>query len=124
MEIVLRVARNDIFQIGDGGREIVQLNLGHAAPIDRMKGIVPGSRDRLAVTLTRPGKLAFVEVDVAQFFIIARCRVYLNQRLKVFDSLLSRKGIERVAEKCEVRNDFKEYVDERAQRTEKYHDPQ
>ena len=72
--------------------------------------------------VARQLKLAFLKIEVAQFFVISRRWIVTNRKLKLSDALAARKSLEGVASESDIGKRFGEEIDECAERTEKQND--
>ena len=77
VEIVLRVALCDDLEIPDRRLELAEVNLGDAAPVDRI-GVIGSNRDRPVVARSRLRVVALVEIEIRELLEVSDGRIFLR----------------------------------------------
>src|SRR5580700_4760137 len=121
MEIIVRIGGDYALQIGRSRREISHLNLGDAAPVERIDR-VGSRRNSFVITGTRAGKISVVEIEQAKFLIVSRRGIIQDGSLEFVNTSAPWKGLKRSTQQPGIGNYFDRNVDQRADPAQKEDD--
>ena len=110
--VILRVAGDDLLEVGGGGGEIVQPDGAQRTAIERVDCIAP--RDHPIETVARPLELPVVEIQISELFIVADRGIVEDGGFQFPDPLSTREDLKGAAEQAGVGDDLDDNVDQRA----------